>query len=406
MTRFPRALLLALLFAAIPAHAVALPDADLAVTNSDMPDPVMAGSNLAYIVTVANNGPTDAASASWSDTLPAGTTFVSLVSPGGWLCTTPAVGASGTVTCNIPSQPVGSAVFTLTLAVAPATVAGTVISNTASATSVTPDPSPGNNSSTATTAVVAAVPVPAAGLPDTGQDTCYNDSAADTVAVTDPASIARDGGSHPRQDCRYGRDAAAAAGVLTKTGAGAKGFDYSKIANDGSVLAAGVALGANPTDWACTRDNITGLTWEVKTTSGLRNMAWTYTWYNSDPATNGGDAGHLGFDTCSGTLSAYSNQCNTANYAAAINAAALCSHTDWRLPTQRELLTLVYADGTSPSIEPTYFPNTQASYFRSASSYVPDPARAWTVDFLDALTDVIGLKTSYYYVRLVRGGPF
>jgi hypothetical protein len=59
----------------------------------------------------------------------------------------------------------------------------------------------------------AAVPVHAVGLTDTGQDTCYNDTGADGVAASNAGSIARDGGTHPRQDCRYGRDPAAAAGA-------------------------------------------------------------------------------------------------------------------------------------------------------------------------------------------------
>ena len=77
----------------------------------------------------------------------------------------------------------------------------------------------------------------AARLPDTGQTTCYNDSGADGVAASDAASISRDAGTHPRQDCRYGLDPAADAGAL-KTGAGAKGFDYTKIANNGTALPA------------------------------------------------------------------------------------------------------------------------------------------------------------------------
>lgn len=246
----------------------------------------------------------------------------------------------------------------------------------------------------------AAVPAHAAGLPDTGQDTCYDDTVADGVAASDPASIARDAGSHPRQDCRYGRDAAVAASVLTKTGAGAKGFDYSKIANDGSTLAAGAALGTNPTEWACTKDNITGLTWEVKTTSGLRNWTSTYTWYNSDGATNAGNAGTASGGTCSGGTG-----CDTEKFVADVNAAVLCTYTDWRMPTQRELLTLVYADGTSPSIDPTYFPNTQASSFWSGSSYIPDPISAWYVVFGDGGAYAFN-KTNGNYVRLVRGGQF
>jgi hypothetical protein len=43
---------------------------------------------------------------------------------------------------------------------------------------------------------------------------------------------------------------------------------YTKIANDGSELPDSATLGTNPTDWACTKDNKTGLIWEVKTDDG------------------------------------------------------------------------------------------------------------------------------------------
>lgn len=251
--------------------------------------------------------------------------------------------------------------------------------------------------------LLAAVGAQAVGLPDTGQTTCYDDTGPDSVPASDPASIARDAGTHPRQDCRYGRDAAAAAGVLTKTGAGAKGLDYSKIANDGSTLAASAVLGSNPTDWACTRDNTTGLMWEVKTTSGLRNMASTYTWYSTNGTTNGGNAGvNTDTTTCNSTLAS----CNTQAYVTAVNAGnGLCNASDWRLPTPRELRTLVLADGSSPSIDPTYFPNTSASLFWSGSSYVPNLPAAWYVYFGDGSSSA-SYKTSNYTVSLVRGGQF
>ena len=97
--------------------------------------------------------------------------------------------------------------------------------------------------------LLAVIPGYAAGLPDTGQDTCYSDTVADGVPASSVVSIARDAGTHPGQDCRYGRDAAATAVVLTKIGEGVKGFDYTKIANNGSMLAAGDALGTTATDW-------------------------------------------------------------------------------------------------------------------------------------------------------------
>ncbi|MBK5258594.1 MAG: ExeM/NucH family extracellular endonuclease [Thermoanaerobaculia bacterium] len=129
--------------------------ADLSVTKTDSPDPVTAGNNLTYTITVTNAGPSDAAGVSFSDTLPAGTTFVSLSSPGGWSCTTPAVGAGGTVSCSNLSLAVGNAVFTLTVAVMPSTATGTVLSNTATVSSATSDPNTGNESDTETTTVAA-----------------------------------------------------------------------------------------------------------------------------------------------------------------------------------------------------------------------------------------------------------
>ena len=103
-------------------------------------------------------------------------------------------------------------------------------------------------------------------LNDTGQTSCYD--AANAVATCNTATTGN-AGTRPHQDGRYGRDAAQAAGQLpAKTGAGAAGFDFTKIANNGTAQAGGATLGSNPTDWACTRDSTTGLVWEVKTTSG------------------------------------------------------------------------------------------------------------------------------------------
>ena len=128
--------------------------ADLEVTKVDTPDPVTAGHNLTYTMTVTNNGPDLAVTPSLSDTLPPGTTFVSLTWPEDWSCTTPAVGEDGPISCSRTSMGVVSEAFTLVVAVDPSVAAGTVLSNTVTVSSpTTADPTPGNNSATAMTTV-------------------------------------------------------------------------------------------------------------------------------------------------------------------------------------------------------------------------------------------------------------
>ena len=244
-----------------------------------------------------------------------------------------------------------------------------------------------------------------AGLNDTGQTVCYDGSSSAagpcTAAVTGDASLS------PRQDGRYGRDAKASKGLLTKVGAGAAGFDFTKIGNDGSAQLAGVALGSNATDWACTKDNVTGLIWEVKTaTAGLRNFNHTYTWY-STASTNLGNLGSVGTTaTCGSSLG--SNTCNTQNYVVAVNAAnsgaGLCGYTDWRMPTPRELLTIVHAGLSYLTIDSSYFPNTVGNEYWTASTVIAYPAQAWRVDFYAGVSGNRTKSTNTLYIRLVRGG--
>src|SRR5207244_906508 len=55
---------------------VSSPVPTLSLTKSGSPDPVIAGSNLSYTITASNNGASPLDTATVSDTLPAGTTFV------------------------------------------------------------------------------------------------------------------------------------------------------------------------------------------------------------------------------------------------------------------------------------------------------------------------------------------
>jgi uncharacterized repeat protein (TIGR01451 family) len=127
--------------------------ADVAVTLAG-PASVIPGGNAAYTVTVANNGPGPAQTVSWTHTLAANTSFVSLAQTSGaaFACTTPAMGAVGTVACSAVTLAAGaSATFNLVAQALPSS-AGTTITNTVSVSAASTDPTPANNSaSTAAT---------------------------------------------------------------------------------------------------------------------------------------------------------------------------------------------------------------------------------------------------------------
>jgi uncharacterized repeat protein (TIGR01451 family) len=129
--------------------------ADLSV-NKTGPATANAGTNITYTITLTNNGPSNAANAALTDSVPANTTFVSESQTTGpaFSCITPALGGTGAINCTIASFAPGSATFSITVHINPG-APGAVISNTANATSTTTDPNPGNNSSTALTTATA-----------------------------------------------------------------------------------------------------------------------------------------------------------------------------------------------------------------------------------------------------------
>ncbi|MFY9569923.1 MAG: HYR domain-containing protein, partial [Blastocatellia bacterium] len=123
--------------------------ADLGVTNVDSPDPVMAGSNLTYTITVTNGGPQPATNVALSTSVPTGTAFVSAsVSQGTF--TAPAPGSSGPVNWTVGTITLGSSA-TMTLIVN--VTAGPTITNNATVSGSLADPNPANNSATAITTV-------------------------------------------------------------------------------------------------------------------------------------------------------------------------------------------------------------------------------------------------------------
>lgn len=121
-------------------------DADLSITKSDSPDPVIAGSTLIYNLQVANNGISNTTSVLVTDTLPAGVSFVTSVPP--------CLEANGVVTCDLGSMISGASADVTITAVVNSSVLGT-ITNTAVVGGDVIDPTPANNSASVTTNVIA-----------------------------------------------------------------------------------------------------------------------------------------------------------------------------------------------------------------------------------------------------------
>jgi uncharacterized repeat protein (TIGR01451 family) len=119
--------------------------ADLVITKTTPTTSAAPGNPISYTITVTNNGPSTASSVTMTDLLPTSLLFQSIAAPGGFSCTAPAVGATGTISCTGASLANGaSAIFTLGVTVAPGAT-GSIV-NSASVLSATSDPNPGNSS--------------------------------------------------------------------------------------------------------------------------------------------------------------------------------------------------------------------------------------------------------------------
>jgi predicted secreted protein len=138
--------------------------------------------------------------------------------------------------------------------------------------------------------------------------------------------------------------------------------------------ASGNELPEDAVSWIMVRDNVTGLVWEVKTDDGsIHDKDNTYTW------------------------------ASTPGFISAVNNENFGGYADWRLPTIKELSTIVNSNQYNPSINITFYPNTVSSYYWSSTTYAYNSGYAWCVYFSSGYVYYYS-KTSSYYVRAVRAG--
>ncbi len=102
--------------------------------------------------------------------------------------------------------------------------------------------------------------------------------------------------------------------------------------------------------------------------------------------------------TCSGPASTLSWQ------AAQTQRSTLAGHTDWRVPTQDELLTLVDYTQPNRAINTTVFPDTPGKAFWSATSHANAPQHGWYVVFAYDCAYYRYYQGSNAVLRLVRSG--
>ncbi len=131
-------------------------ESDISVSTSG-PANGLPTTDATYTVTITNGGPDDAPSVTFSDTLPAGTSFVSATTPSG-ICSE----AAGTVACGFLGDLVSGDSYVVTVVLNLPAAPGLVV-NTASSSSGAVDPVAGNNTDSASTNVSAPASVPSLG---------------------------------------------------------------------------------------------------------------------------------------------------------------------------------------------------------------------------------------------------
>jgi len=206
-------------------------------------------------------------------------------------------------------------------------------------------------------------------VPDTGQTKCYDVQGNE---ITCP---------QPGEDF-YGQDGNYTINPPSYTKLDAQGNDLSDDA----------------TEWVMVRDNVTGLIWEVKQAkdyvadySNPHDADNKYTWYDSNPDTNGGDVGTPGDGT------------DTEDFINILNSEKFGGHSDWRLPRIKELASVKNLGLHNPAIDTKYFTNIISWLYCSSSSCASNPGNVWNIQFHYGYGSHSS-KSYDYCVCAVRGG--
>lgn len=278
--------------------------ADLSVTKSASPDPIVAGDDVTYTVTVSNAGPSAAENTVVTDALPDGVAIRS-ATPSIGVCTV------GTTTCTIGTLGAGSSATVTYVLATDSDLDVALLANTADVTTTTNQTSTANDTVTITTPVAtsADLSVTKSASPDPlvpGADvtwtiTVTNDgpstARAVTIADTLPAEVdltaatpSTGSCSAGTADCALGDLAAGATATVTVVGVVDSGHTETDVANT-------VVVGSD-TDDPDTDDNTATATSSVAPSADLvvtkiadtspivagSPASWTYTIRNDGPS--------------------------------------------------------------------------------------------------------------------------
>ncbi|NNE05188.1 MAG: DUF1566 domain-containing protein [Xanthomonadales bacterium] len=167
-----------------------------------------------------------------------------------------------------------------------------------------------------------------------------------------------------------------------------------------AVDGSGAVLDSLPARWNCVLDQLTGLTWEVKTDQpGLHDWRNTYSWYAPEEAHDELDyRGTPDGGQCAGS------DCDTHSLVQAVNQQGWCGHHDWRMPTRDELASIsdVRLADEPPTTYTGVFRNAQAAEYWSGNDYSFQWDAAWAWNFRFG-HDRVEWKATPMHVRLVRG---